>query len=221
MPSVIFCDFDGTITKSDNIISIMQHFDPPGWEPIKDQILSQEISIREGVGKMFATLPSSLKDEIIQYVVETAKIREGFRDFVSYTRKENVPLNIVSGGIDFFVKPMLKPYDLENQLYCNGSDFSGNTIRITWPHPCDEHCSNDCGCCKPSIIRELVDEHVQKIVIGDSVTDLEAAKLADLVFVCGDYLEEKCRELNLPYKRFTHFDEVVTYLEQSKEVVHR
>ncbi|TFE01764.1 2-hydroxy-3-keto-5-methylthiopentenyl-1-phosphate phosphatase [Jeotgalibacillus salarius] len=221
MSKMIFCDFDGTITKSDNIISIMQHFDPPGWEPIKDQILSREISIREGVGNMFATLPSALKDEIVRYVVETAEIRGGFGDFVKYTSQESIPLNIVSGGIDFFVEPILKPYNMDDYLYCNGSDFSGDKIEVTWPHSCDTHCTNDCGCCKPSIIRKLADDQVKKIVIGDSVTDLEAAKLADLVFVCGDYLEEKCRELNLPYQRFTHFDEVVSYLEQPKEVIHR
>ncbi|WP_227394704.1 2-hydroxy-3-keto-5-methylthiopentenyl-1-phosphate phosphatase [Jeotgalibacillus aurantiacus] len=221
MSKMIFCDFDGTITKSDNIISIMRHFNPPGWEPIKDQILSREITIREGVGNMFAMLPSSLKEDIIQYVVETAEIRDGFGEFVAYTRKENVPLNIVSGGIDFFVKPMLAPFQLDDQLYCNDSDFSDDTIRITWPHTCDSQCSNDCGCCKPSIIRRLAGDDVQKIVIGDSVTDLEAAKLADLVFVCGEYLEEKCRELNLPYQRFEDFNEIIQYLEQQQEVVQR
>ncbi|MBM7579165.1 2-hydroxy-3-keto-5-methylthiopentenyl-1-phosphate phosphatase [Jeotgalibacillus terrae] len=221
MSRIIFCDFDGTITKSDNIISIMKHFDPPGWEPIKDQILSREISIREGVGKMFATLPSELKKDITEYVVETAEIRGGFGEFVDYTKQAGIPLNIVSGGIDFFVKPMLAPFHLEDHLYCNGSDFSGQYIRITWPHACDEYCSNDCGCCKPSLIRKLADQDAEKIVIGDSVTDLEAAKLADLVFVCGVYLEEKCLELNLPYKRFTHFDEVISYLKQTEEVISR
>ena len=43
---IIFCDFDGTITTNDNLIAIMKHFDPPGWEPIKDEILAQTISIR-------------------------------------------------------------------------------------------------------------------------------------------------------------------------------
>ena len=31
---IIFCDFDGTITENDNIIAIIRHFNPPGWEPI-------------------------------------------------------------------------------------------------------------------------------------------------------------------------------------------
>ncbi len=58
---VIYCDFDGTITDSDNIIAIMKEFAPPNWEVVKDQILSREISISEGVGKLFAELSSEKK----------------------------------------------------------------------------------------------------------------------------------------------------------------
>ena len=31
---IIFCDFDGTITVNDNIVAIMKHFNPEGWEGI-------------------------------------------------------------------------------------------------------------------------------------------------------------------------------------------
>ncbi len=48
---VIFCDFDGTITENDNIIAIIRHFNPPGWEPIVNDIVSQRKTIRQGVGR--------------------------------------------------------------------------------------------------------------------------------------------------------------------------
>ena len=60
----IFCDFDGTITNSDNIIAIMKQFAPPEWESIKDDVLAQRVSIQEGVGQMFALLPVELKEDI-------------------------------------------------------------------------------------------------------------------------------------------------------------
>ena len=84
---VIFCDFDGTITNNDNIIAIMKHFDPPGWSPSKDDILAQNISIREGVAKMCSLLPSVKKDEVVDYVLEQAEIREGFAEFVAYAKE--------------------------------------------------------------------------------------------------------------------------------------
>ena len=210
---IIFCDFDGTVTANDNIIAIMKQFDPAGWEPVKDQILDQSISIREGVAKMFSLLPVSAKDEIISYVLEQAEIREGFSDFVAYTKKRQLPLYIVSGGIDFFVYPLLEPFGPFDGIYCNSAHFSEDTIHLEFPHGCDEDCtSQGCGCCKPSVIRELLDDDMKSIVIGDSISDWEAAKEADFV-IARDLLAEKCQEAGIDYEPFETFHEVIAIVD--------
>lgn len=209
---VIFCDFDGTITNQDNLIAIMKEFDPPGWNPIKEDILAQRISIREGVAEMFSLLPSSKKEEIILFALDQAQIREGFADFVAYTKKQDIPLYIVSGGIDFFVHPLLEPFGPFAGIYCNKANFESETIKIEFPHACDSDCtSKGCGCCKPSIIRELLEDGAPSIVIGDSITDLEAAKQADLV-IARDFLIEKCEELDIPYEPFENFHDVTNII---------
>lgn len=213
----IICDFDGTITETDNIIAIMKQFAPPEWNELKEGVLSQGISIQEGVGKMFEMLPSSSKGEIVDYILNHAQIRAGFKDFVQYTQEKQIPLYIVSGGIDFFVYPLLKGLIDEEQIYCNKADFSNEMIKIEWPHSCDEHCDNHCGCCKPSLIRQLTTEDQAKIVIGDSITDLQAAKLADFV-IARDLLLEKSKELDLPHKPFTTFYDVIEVLDRLEEV---
>nr|WP_328589055.1 2-hydroxy-3-keto-5-methylthiopentenyl-1-phosphate phosphatase [Sutcliffiella halmapala] len=212
---MIFCDFDGTITNSDNIIAIMKKYAPAEWDKLKNQVLTQEISIREGVGKMFSLLPSNQKEAITSYILEHAEIREGFAEFVAYTKKQQIPLFIVSGGIDFFVEPLLKDFVSEDVVYCNKSDFSKDTITILWPHSCDDACVNDCGCCKPSIIRKLANEETYKIVIGDSITDLQAAKLADKV-IARDFLIEKCLEDSIPFDSFENFFDVIKILEKQE-----
>ncbi|TYS70979.1 2-hydroxy-3-keto-5-methylthiopentenyl-1-phosphate phosphatase [Sutcliffiella horikoshii] len=210
---MIFCDFDGTITNSDNIIAIMKKFAPEEWEDIKNKVLSQEISIKEGVGKMFALLPTEQKEVIKEFIVANAEIRDGFKEFVAYTKEEGIPLYIVSGGIDFFVEPLLAGLIEETNIYCNQSDFSGEKINILWPHACDEKCNNDCGCCKPSIIRKLADTDTYKIVIGDSITDLEAAKLADQV-IARDFLIKKCEEQSIAFSPFETFYNVMDILKK-------
>ncbi|MEW9050256.1 MAG: 2-hydroxy-3-keto-5-methylthiopentenyl-1-phosphate phosphatase [Neobacillus sp.] len=216
---VIYCDFDGTITESDNIIAIMKKFNPPNWEVIKDQILSREISISEGVGNLFAMLPSEMKEEITRFAVDNARIREGFEEFVAYLRNEGIPLYIVSGGIDFFVFPIIEKFGPFDGVYCNQADFSGDYIKILWPYPCDATCNNDCGCCKPTIIRELSkNQEYENIVIGDSVTDLEAAKQADFV-LAREMLEEKCEEWGLPYQGFTTFFDCIKAIKKRIEVM--
>ncbi|WP_066066065.1 2-hydroxy-3-keto-5-methylthiopentenyl-1-phosphate phosphatase [Neobacillus soli] len=215
---VIFCDFDGTVTESDNIIALMEKFAPPEWLKLKDQILSQQISINEGVGRLFSLLPTNLKDDITAFAIKNAKIRPGFKEFVEFTRMEGIPLYIVSGGIDFFVKPILADYAPFNGIYCNESDFSGETIKILWPYECDSLCKNDCGCCKPSIIRKLNQYEASfKIVIGDSVTDLEAAKHADFV-LARDLLEEKCVEWGINHQGFATFFDCIGEIKKRIEV---
>lgn len=215
---VIICDFDGTITETDNIIAIMKKFAPPEWDDLKHGVLSQDMSIREGVGKMFQLLPSSKKEEIIEYIIDHAEIRAGFKDFVKYTNENNMPLYIVSGGIDFFVYPLLQGLIDKDVIFCNKANFNGEQIEIEWPYSCDDNCDNECGCCKPSLIRKLTDQEQSKIVIGDSITDLQAAKLGDFV-IARDLLLEKCKELNLPHQPFTTFYDVIDILEQLKEGV--
>ncbi|QFT88515.1 2-hydroxy-3-keto-5-methylthiopentenyl-1-phosphate phosphatase [Bacillus sp. THAF10] len=212
---IIFCDFDGTITNSDNIIAIMKEFAPPEWDGIKNQVLAQEVSIKEGVGKMFALLPSSKKQDIKNFIMKHAEIREGFAEFVSYAKEKNIPLYVVSGGIDFFVEPILASYISSEDIYCNSSDFSQNQISIVWPHTCDNSCENDCGCCKPTIIRSLCKENDRIIVIGDSITDLEAARLADQV-IARDFLADKCKNLGIPFSSFETFFDVMEILKKSE-----
>ncbi|WP_219837707.1 2-hydroxy-3-keto-5-methylthiopentenyl-1-phosphate phosphatase [Paenibacillus sp. R14(2021)] len=206
---VIFCDFDGTITMNDNIVATIRHFNPPGWEAIVSDIVGQKKSIKQGVGELFRLLPTAKKAEVIDYAISNARIREGFADLLQYCKDNEIPFYVTSGGIDFFVYPILAPFGIpENHIYCNGSDFSGEAIEITWPHSCDSHCSNDCGMCKTTIIRRFPPESCERILIGDSVTDFEGAKLADVVFA-RSHLIQKCAELGLAFHAYETFYDVI------------
>ncbi|MCY7781558.1 MULTISPECIES: 2-hydroxy-3-keto-5-methylthiopentenyl-1-phosphate phosphatase [unclassified Bacillus (in: firmicutes)] len=214
---LIICDFDGTITMNDNIISIMKTFAPPEWTALKDGVLSKTLSIKEGVGQMFGLLPSRLKDEITRFVLQDAKIREGFREFVAFVKENEIPFYVVSGGMDFFVYPLLEGIVEKDRIYCNHASFDKDYIHIDWPHSCKGTCSNQCGCCKPSVIQELSEPNQYIIMIGDSVTDVEAAKLSDLCFA-RDYLLNECREHHLNHLPYQDFNEIRKDIENVTEV---
>lgn len=207
----IFCDFDGTITERDMIITIMEEFGAPGWEKIKDQILGQEISIQSGIGQLFAGISTDKRDEITAYAQKVAVIRQGFPEFLEFCREQNIDFWVTSGGIDFFVIPLLRPLGIDNPIFCNASDFAGEQIQILWPHACDEHCDNGCGMCKPSVMRRFPEEDLFRVVIGDSITDLQASKRADFV-LARSLLLRKCEELELPHAAFTTFYDCIEAL---------
>jgi len=210
---IVFCDFDGTITENDNIIAIIKHFHPDGWEKLVEQTISQQISIQEGVGALFRLLPSFMEREVVDFGVSNAVIRDGFAAFLAFCKAQNIEFYVTSGGIDFFVYPILEPFGIpHNHIYCNGSDFSGERIEILWPNPCDEHCDNGCGMCKTTIMRRFPTDRYERILIGDSVTDFEGAKLADKVF-SRSHLTVKCKELGLAHTEYETFHDIIRALD--------
>ncbi|MDH2878832.1 2-hydroxy-3-keto-5-methylthiopentenyl-1-phosphate phosphatase [Bacillus cytotoxicus] len=213
----IFCDFDGTITNSDNIISIMEHFAPPKAEEIKKQILAQELSIQEGVEQLFHLLPTNLHDDMIAFLKNNASIRSGFQEFVQFINKNDLSFYVISGGMDFFVHPLLDGLVPKEKIYCNETDFSKEYIEVKWPYPCDKHCNHHCGLCKSTLIRRLSSQQDFRIVIGDSITDLQAAKQADKVFA-RDFLITKCKEYHIPYTPFHTFYDIQNELQHLVEV---
>ena len=42
--------------------------------------------------------------------MDSAVIREGFGDFARYAQNNNIPFYIVSGGVDFFIEPLVEKF---------------------------------------------------------------------------------------------------------------
>lgn len=208
MSMKILCDFDGTVTKNDNMVSIIKEFVPSFHHNIVKDIINKEISIRDGLEQLFATISSSKKEEITSFVLNTIEFRDGFSEFIEYTNKEELDFYIVSGGLDFFVEPTLANFVPSHHIYCASADFSMETMHINWVHECDDQCSSACGVCKPTVLRKLPTANEKIIVIGDSVTDFELAKQADIVFA-RDILAAKCTELNIPFTPFETFYDIL------------
>lgn len=210
---VFFCDFDGTVTERDVIVSIWEAFAPPGWEAVRDAINARSVSVREGVGRVFAQIPSERVPAMVAYARQVATFRPGFREFLDHCRERGHRFLLTSGGVDFFIHPILEGILAPGQIYCNGSDTSGPHLRILWPHMCDAHCQADCGMCKPSVLRRFPPDRYCRVVVGDGVTDLEAARLADMV-VARDLLAVKCRELGIRHETFETFYDVMAVLDR-------
>lgn len=197
---------------NDNIIAIMKQFQPEGWKDILEKAMNQQISIKETISSMFALLPSTQKNEVIGFALANMQIRRGFNQFLSYCREQQIQFLVTSGGIDFFVYPTMHPFGIEKeQIYCNESNFEQERILIKWPHPCDEHCSQDCGMCKATLIRSYAADQYTRILIGDSITDFAGAKLADFIFA-RSHLATECSKLQIPYFAFESFFEVIEQL---------
>jgi 2-hydroxy-3-keto-5-methylthiopentenyl-1-phosphate phosphatase len=208
----IFCDFDGTMTVTDNILMIMEHYNPPNWRSIVEDMMRGTRSIRDGVGSLFSLIPSALREDIVRTVMDKATLRPGVLGLLIHAHACGVPFYVVSGGIDFFIRPILAhiPPSYFAGVYCNSASFDPPTITITWPHPCGDACTDDCGMCKTTVMRHVPFAHTT-IVIGDSITDYNAAKQADIVFARA-HLYRHCLAHGVPCIAYETFYDIMDTL---------
>jgi 2-hydroxy-3-keto-5-methylthiopentenyl-1-phosphate phosphatase len=210
---VIFCDFDGTLTERDVIIMIMEAFAPPEWKQIVDGILnSRTISIRDGVIQLFHLIPAHQRLEIEAFVSENVVLRSGLDGLLGFCHQHHIPFNVLSGGIDFFVQPVLKPFHHRLQIFCNQARFDGEQIELMFPYaPVDCTQCGNCGCCKINLMDRYPASDYYRIAIGDSLTDLPMAQLADWTFARGQLIQY-CQEEQIPttpFETFTHIQEAL------------
>jgi 2-hydroxy-3-keto-5-methylthiopentenyl-1-phosphate phosphatase len=209
----IFSDFDGTITERDVIVMIMERFAPPEWRDLVDRMVKQRtLRIRDGVGALFHLLPGSLRPEIETFVASEVKIRPGFDAFLAFCQEQSIDFNVVSGGVDFFLHPVLAPYVPRERIFCNAAQFTDARIELTFPH-LNEHCApcNNCAVCKIDILERYPTEDYFRIAIGDSISDLGMAGHADLLFARGKLVDE-AEALGIVPIPFDTFDDILATL---------
>lgn len=212
---IIFSDFDGTITERDVIVMIMEKFALPEWVEIKDNILyKRTITLKDGVEKLFSLIDSRKKDEIIAFVKKEAKIRKGFDEFLDFCKEEKIEFNILSAGLDFFIKPVLANFKDKLNVFCNKANFKSDVIKIDYTYlPKNCELCGQCGCCKVEIIETYPKEEYTRVLIGDGLAELAASKIADIVFATGNLIKLLEQE-NILYMPFNDFHEVKKQLQQ-------
>ncbi|MDB5084967.1 MAG: 2-hydroxy-3-keto-5-methylthiopentenyl-phosphate phosphatase [Bacilli bacterium] len=213
----VFCDFDGTITTEDMILSFLKEVEPPGYQEVVERIFARLLSQGEGLAELYRKIPSSLYSRLLLHVIGTAEVRAGFEAFVEYCNEREFALSVISGGLEAFVRPIVEPYGVTS-VFANHVDTSGEFMQLRTVYTCDEHCESAgnksirCSPCKPSIIRQVVDEEDSIFIIGDSVSDLGMAKVARHVFARG-YLLRECEHQGLPHTPYETFYDVIEGLE--------
>lgn len=119
--------------------------------------------------------------------------------------------------MDFFVYPLLQGIIPKSKFIVMKQTFQQSLLQLNGLILVIYHCQNHCGLCKSSLIRKLSDTNDFHIVIGDSITDLQAAKQADKVFA-RDFLITKCEENHIAYTPFETFQDVQAELKLLLEV---
>ncbi len=204
---VYVSDFDGTITVTDVAQMILNKYAYPEWLEIEKEYQARKIGTREAINRQFALVKAARK-ELIGFVDEVAVLDPHFKDFMNFVVKDGKRLEIVSEGLDFYIRHLLRKWDIDLPWRTNRTTFRGKAMDIAYPHG-DPRCAL-CGTCKMGRVLELRGKGHEVVYFGNGFSDICPALEADKVFAKG-HLARLCREED---REFTPFDDFGDVLEE-------
>ncbi len=174
---VVFCDFDGTITTEDTFVRVLEKFAPEISAKLLPVIYARRITLKEGIRQTLGTVSSSYYHEIINYIAHRP-VRSGFKEFLDFLKEIDIPLVVISGGLTDMVTAVLEQQQLLEKvtaIHAAAVDTTGKSLRIYSAIESDTELV-----AKAKAMAQY--PAAEKIAIGDSVTDINMALAADLVF---------------------------------------
>jgi 2-hydroxy-3-keto-5-methylthiopentenyl-1-phosphate phosphatase len=202
-----FVDFDGTITSEETLSGALLRLNPPipDLESTFKRMLARELSLKDGLDHLFGEIDSSRVTEFLDYI-ETVPVRPGFSKFLDVCKERDIPVVVISGGIDVMIENRLAPFAgrLTDVWFCH-LDTSGETMRLVSPMEGDE---------EPVDKNAIIDSYSfeRAFCVGDGFTDFGMAQRADVVFA-RDQLASFMTNERMPFLAWSDFSDIAAMIE--------
>ena len=207
--TVIQSDFDGTITPEDISFQILDTFSKGDWRSLFKQYQSGKISVGKFNTMAFSMVKES-EETLVKFVRERAEVRPGFLELVEYCRERDYGFIIVSNGLDFYIKTILKDLGLENvEYHAARTGFSDNGVDARYIGPEGKELLVGF---KEAYTRVFLEENQRVIYIGNGPSDIPPAKMSEYAFATGPMIE-LCRQRGINCIPFNELTDVIRELE--------
>ena len=209
MKTLVQCDFDGTITEEDASFFLLDTFAQGDWRRLLRDYKERRISVGEFNTRAFAMVKAD-KSILLGALKGEVRVRTGLHELVDYCLKKGFRLVIVSNGLDFYIKAVLKDLGLGNiEVYAAQASFYPEGMKVQYVGPDGKRLDDGF---KEAYIKSFLKLGYRVIYMGNGDSDIAPAKYAHYVFATGDLLAY-CRDNNLKYRPFETFTDVVRELD--------
>ncbi|GJN89275.1 hypothetical protein Rhopal_002254-T1 [Rhodotorula paludigena] len=219
-PFIIFSDFDGTITTRDSNDTATDElgFGLERRRELNLEILNGKKTFRDAFAEMLGSVYAAGHkfDDVKAYLVKHITLDSGFKACFEWCKANNVPLVIVSSGMKPIIEAIL--INLVGAEDAAKIDIVANDVqidadgswRIVYRHP-ESGFGHDKS--RATAPYKALAHSPTLFFCGDGVSDLSAARAADLLFVkvIPDHtndLSVHCDREKIPYVAFETFDKV-------------
>ncbi|KAL3427370.1 2,3-diketo-5-methylthio-1-phosphopentane phosphatase [Phlyctema vagabunda] len=225
---VFFTDFDGTITQRDSNDFLT---DTIGYgQVLRKRGNADVLHGRSSFRDSFQGMMDSVKlpyDQCIKTLLENIELDVGFKDFMEFSKKENVPVVVLSSGMEPIIRALLVhlvgPLASDIQIVSNDvAPRDGKNINEEGGWKIVFHDDTHFGHDKSIEIRPYAElpkgERPTMFYAGDGVSDLSAAKETDLLFAKkGHDLVDYCVREKVPFETFEDWSSILATV---KDIVH-
>ncbi len=199
---IIFSDFDGTISTQDVGNRLFHHFSHGKSEEPVDRWRADEIDSKQCLQEE-ADLIDDLTEEELMAFIDSFEIDPGFSPFVELCRSLQIPLYLLSDGLDIYINRLLQKNNILGlPVLANQAWLDNGRLQLSWPYH-HESCGS-CGNCKGYHIRRLRESGQKAVYIGDGKSDLCALPEADIIFA-KSFLADYCRDEEIEFLPFDDF----------------
>ncbi|KAI1881334.1 hypothetical protein JX265_000160 [Neoarthrinium moseri] len=216
--AIFFTDFDGTITLQDSNDYMTDNlgFGTALRKQGNHDVLEGRKTFRASFQEMLDSVDTPF-DECIRVLLANVVLDPKFKEFYAWCRANNVPVVVLSGGMQPVIRALLAHLVGEEEvrdMQIVSNDVAprpGKTINDVGGWNIVYHDDSDFGHDKSLEIRPYaaLPERPVMFYAGDGVSDLSAAKETDLLFAkAGRDLVQYCIRESVPYTEFHDFGDI-------------
>ena len=196
----LLVDFDGTIAVIDTVDALLSLHAEESWLEIEQDWVEGRIGSREAMAAQVALL--KLDSTALEAFIDSVVLDPGFQSFVALARQKQLPVTVVSDGIDHVVTRVLARHNVPFTVRANHLvQTAGDRWALSFPFSAEGCASGNCKCRAPT------GEDALRILIGDGRSDFCAAGTVDLCLAKGKLIDH-CKSAGIPHVAFRDFHDI-------------
>ncbi|WP_334327693.1 MtnX-like HAD-IB family phosphatase [Gilliamella apicola] len=210
---IVLCDFDGTISVKDVTDTLLSYFGQDGCDELEELWVNGKIGSQECMSKQIALIDASLEE--VNQVLSKIEIDPMFKSFINYTQQNNIPVHVVSDGLDYAIQFVLKRHGIENlPIFANKLlHDNARSWRLEFPYA-NKDCIKQSGNCKCNHVKKQ-QYFPQILYVGDGTSDYCVSHNVDYVFA-KDKLVNYCEKNKIMHCAINSFADVTKALKQAQ-----
>ena len=163
-----------------------------------------EISTMEEIELIFRTVKATRQD--METFLRTVELDPGFKSLVNYCNNQDTPFAVISDGLRWYIDYILDFHEVGiPDVYAGDISFTSDGFHFDFPWYDPAYPLRSTA--KPLIVKDYQRQGYSVIFIGDGLTDVEAAEVADVIYA-KDVLLYEAGERGIQAQQFENMHDI-------------